>query len=176
MLDRPITIDTGPADPALGTEWARLYANLVDRKGIRDSRAFSAESLAAQLGIPGAHTVVSRAEYTLLGVDLYYIVGRTAFAHLSAYSPEGYRRSVSYAMTVAACDYLKPLADYFDQGGAPSGAAGQGIAAFKSGWTDLAMPSYLCGKVLDLAAYARLAPEADPFGFFPAYRAGEFTR
>lgn len=173
----PLDIQAGPADPGLGAEWARLYANLVARKGIRDSRAFSAESLAAQLAVPGAHVVQARDGGSLLGIDLYYIANRTAYAHLSAYSPEGYGRSVSYAMTVAACDYLKPLADHFDQGGAPAGAAGQGIAAFKSGWTSLTLPSYLCGKVLDPAAYARLAPGADPAeGFFPAYRAAEWVR
>lgn len=172
----PLDIQAGPADPGLGAEWAGLYANLVARKGIRDARAFSAESLAAQLAVPGAHAIVARDGGALLGIDLYYIANRTAYAHLSAYSPEGYGRSVSYAMTVAACEYLKPLADHFDQGGAPAGAAGQGIAAFKSGWTALTLPSFLCGKVLDQDAYDRLAPSADPGGFFPAYRAGEWVR
>jgi hypothetical protein len=169
-------IEAGPADPTFGPAWAGLYAHLIDKKDIQDARAFSAESLGAQLAVPGAHLVTAWEGATLLGADLYYLDRGRAFAHLSAYAPEGYARSVSYPMLAAAVDYLRPLADVIDLGGAAAGAAGQGMAHFKAGWTGQTRPSQLCGKVLDPAAYARLAPGADPDGFFPAYRAGEFRR
>jgi hypothetical protein len=172
----PVRIEAGPADPAFGSAWAGLYAHLVDRKDIRDARAFSAESLSAQLSVPGAHLVTAWEGETLLGADLYYLDRGRAFAHLSAYAAEGYARSVSYPMLAAALDYLAPLASALDLGGAPAGPAGQGIAAFKAGWTKLTLPSHLCGKILDPEAYASLAPDADPLSFFPAYRAGEFRR
>lgn len=170
----PLRIEAGPADPAFGPAWAGLYANLVDRKDIRDARAFSAQSLTAQLSVPGAHLLTGWQDDTLLGADLYYLDGDRAYAHLSAYAPEGYARSVSYPMLAAALDYLKPMASVLNLGGAPAGPAGRGIAAFKAGWTSMTLPSHLCGKVLDPAAYDRLAPESDPDGYFPAYRAGEF--
>jgi hypothetical protein len=172
----PVRIESGPADPAFGPAWAGLYANLVTRKDIRDSRAFSPESLAAQLSVPGAHVVTAWEADTLLGADLYYLDRGRAFAHLSAYAPEGYARSISYRMLAAALDALRPSADVLDLGGAPAGPSGQGIAAFKSGWTSRTLPSYLCGKILDQEAYAHLAPDADPDGFFPAYRAAEYRR
>ncbi len=171
---KPLRIEAGPADPTFGPAWAGLYANLIERKDIRDARAFSPENLSAQLSVPGAHLVTGWDGETLLGADLYYLDGAQAFAHLSAYAPEGYARSVSYPMLAAAVDYLKPRVSVIDLGGAPAGAAGQGIAAFKAGWTLQTRPSFLCGKVLDPAAYASLSPDAGATDYFPAYRAGEF--
>ena len=168
-------IVAGPPTADLAEGWARIYAHLVAKKHITDARAFSAESLAAQLRVPGAQVVTAWDGETLLGVDLYYLDRGRAFAHLSAYSPQGYTASVSYPMLAAAMDHLRPRADTIDLGGAPAGPAGPGIAQFKAGWTPQTRPSYLCGKVLDPAAYARLAPGADPAGWFPAYRSGEYT-
>ena len=172
----PVRIESGPADPNFGPAWATLYAHLIARKDIRDARAFSGQSLTAQLAVPGAHLVTAWDGTTLLGADLYYLDRGRAFAHLSAYAPEGYARSVSYPMLAAALDALKPLADVLDLGGAPAGAPGQGIADFKTGWTAQTLPSYLCGKVLDPAVYRTLAPDADPQGYFPNYRGTDFRR
>ncbi len=169
-----VRIEAGPADPALGAAWAALYGHLVAKKSIRDARAFSPQSLAAQLAVPGAQLVTAWDGPQLLGADLYYLDRGRAYAHLSAYAPEGYARSVSYPMLAAAIEHFRTSASVIDLGGAPAGPAGQGIAHFKSGWTSQTLPSHLCGKVLDARAYLELAPGADPDGFFPAYRAGEY--
>ena len=168
-------IVAGPPTADLATGWAQIYAHLVAKKHITDARAFSAESLAAQLRVPGAQVVTAWDGGTLLGVDLYYLDRGRAFAHLSAYAPQGYAASVSYPMLAAAMDHLRPLADAIDLGGAPAGPAGPGIAQFKAGWTPMTRPSFLCGKVLDTAAFATLAPGADAEGWFPAYRSGEYS-
>ena len=168
------TIQAGPASEDLAEGWAQLYAHLIEKKHIQDARAFSVQALAAQLVVPGAHVVTAWAEDELLGVDLYYLDRGTAFAHLSAYAPQGYSASVSYPMMAAAMEYFAPIADAINLGGAPGGASGPGIAHFKSGWTERTLSSFLCGKILDPAAYAVLAPEARAEGWFPAYRAGEY--
>jgi len=180
-LARPgVTIAAGPAQAGDGAAFAGLYAHLVDRKGIRDARAFSAASLAAQAELPGAHLVTAHLDGVLVGADLYYLAGGRAYAHLSAYAPEGYARAVSYPMMAAAVAYFAGRANVIDLGGAPPGAAGEGMAHFKRGWTGVTAPAFLCGRVLDPVAYARLAPGtdgvADPDGWFPAYRRGEFSR
>ncbi len=176
-LARPgVSIAAGPARAGDGAGFAGLYAHLVDRKGIRDARAFSRDSLIAQAELPGAHLVTAHLGGVLVGADLYYLAGGRAYAHLSAYAPEGYAHAVSYPMMAAAVDYFAGVADVIDLGGAPPGPAGEGMAAFKRGWTGVTAPTYLCGRVLDPGAYARLAPEADPAGWFPAYRRGEFSR
>jgi len=182
----PARIEAGPADPGLGPAFAALYAGLAEKKGIRDLRRFDADSLAAQLAVPGAHLVTAWAAETLIGADLYYLDAEVAHAHLSAYAPEGYDLSVSYPMMAAAQDYFAPRAAFINLGGVPaekSGAgeagAGGGIGHFKRGWTDRSRPTFLCGAVLDRAAYDRLsaarAPGSKPgTEWFPAYRAGEF--
>lgn len=170
----PPQIRIGPPWPGLADDWARLYAHLVDRKQIADARAFAPAALAAQLAVPGAEIVTAWEGDRLLGADLYYLDRGIAYAHLSAYAPEGYAASVSYPMMAAAIDHFRPRAGVIDLGGAPGGTSGPGVAAFKAGWTGLTRPSHLCGKVLDAGAYTRLAPGASPAGWFPAYRAGEY--
>lgn len=167
-------IKAGPATADLAQGWAELYAHLVEKKHISDARAFSVAALTAQLLVPGAEVVTAWDGETLLGVDLYYLDRGRAFAHLSAYAPAGYAASVSYPMMAAAMEHFAGRAQVIDLGGAPGGVAGPGIAAFKTGWTQVTRPSYLCGKILDPVAYARLAQGADPSGWFPAYRAGEY--
>jgi len=173
----PARIEAGPADPGLAEAWIRLYSTLIARKQIADARAFPPASLAAQLQVPGAHLVTAWEGTALIGADLYYLDGEVARAHLSAYAPEGYARSISYPMIAAAAEYFAPRAALIDLGGAPAveaGRRGGGVAHFKRGWTSLSRPSRLCGKIFDRAAYAALSGGAGG-GWFPAYRAGEFA-
>ena len=172
-----VRIEAAPADPAMAADWVRLYGTLVARKRISDLRAFSADSLSAQLGVPGAHLVSAWEGRRMIGADLYYVDGPVAYAHLSAYAPEGYARAVSYPMIAVAAEYFRVLADVLDLGGAPAAEAGHeggGVAHFKRGWTTLTRPSYLCGKIFDAAAYARLSGGTE-VAWFPAYRNGEFA-
>ena len=172
----PARIEAGPADPGLGPVFATLYAGLAEKKGIRDLRRFDGPGLAAQLAVPGAHLVTAWEGEALIGTDLYYLQDRIAHAHLSAYAPEGYARSVSYPMIAAAHEHFAPLADWINLGGVPAGEGeGGGIGHFKRGWTDVTRPTHLCGAVLDRGAYDRLSAERAPgTEWFPAYRAGEF--
>lgn len=172
-------IKAGPARADVSPAFAALYAGLADKKGITDLRRFDAASLAAQVAVPGAHLVTAHDGETLLGADLYYLDGDVAYAHLSAYAPEGYARSVSYPMIAAAHAYFASRARWIDLGGIPAHEAGQtggGVGHFKRGWTDITRPTYLCGAVLNQEAYDRLAADRAPAGttWFPAYRAGEF--
>jgi hypothetical protein len=171
-----VRIEARPVRAGDGAALAGLYAHLVERKGIRDARAFARASLVAQAELPGAHAVIAYCNEKIVGYDLYYFYFNRAYAHLSAYAPEGYALAVSYTMMAAAVEYFAPLACVIDLGGAPPGPAGEGMAHFKRGWTEVTAPSWLCGRVLDAAAYARLAPGAGPGGWFPAYRRGEFAR
>lgn len=153
-----------------------LYATLVDRKNICDFRAFDRESLLAQVLAPGALIVEARLDGLLAGMDLYYVDGAHAHAHLSAYADVGYALSVSYPMMAFAIEALGDYANALNLGGAPA-AGGDGIRHFKKGWSQATRPSFLCGRILDQKGYARIAGSSfDPQSYFPAYRAGEFSR
>jgi CelD/BcsL family acetyltransferase involved in cellulose biosynthesis len=87
-----------------------------------------------------------------------------AYYHLAAYSPAGYEVSTSYALFVLAFERLRELGvRYVDLGGAER----DGLTRFKRGWATEERVAHLCGRVLDRAAYDRLAHSSD---WFPAYR------
>jgi hypothetical protein len=163
----PVPADLGP--------WCALYGGLADKHGIDSLRRFSPASFAHQLAVPGAQLVLAWEGETLLGADLYYLDGDVAYAHLSAYAARGYDLSVSYPMMAYAITALAGQARWIDLGGAPMTANASGISHFKRGWTDLTRTAYLCGKVLDRAAFDRLSA-GHPEGYFPPYRAGDFRR
>lgn len=154
--------------------WSALYAGLAARHGIHDMRRFDDASFAQQLAVPDAQFVLAYDGDTLIGADLYYVDGDVAYAHLSAYAEAGYVRSVSYPMMAFAIEALKGRVCYIDLGGAPM-SAGDGMTHFKRGWTDQMRLSYLCGRVLDAAAFDKLSPEGVT-DYFPPYRRGEFAR
>ena len=62
---------------------------------------------------------------------------------------------------------------WVDLGGtAGTGAGDEGLARFKRGWASEQRDAYLCGRIIDQVAYARLA-EAHSSEWFPAYRAAD---
>lgn len=170
-----LCLASGPAEVSMAADWIRLYEVLVTRKNIRDMRGFGAGSLRKQLLVPGAHLLTAWEGAEAVGADLYFLDGEVAYAHLSAYSERGYELSASYVMMDRAIEYFRGLgARYIDLGGAPAAGA-SGLLDFKSGWTRLTRPSYLCGKVLDPIAYQDLCPSgAASSAYFPSYRQGEF--
>ncbi|WP_372886495.1 GNAT family N-acetyltransferase [Shimia sp.] len=178
QLRRPrpgLTLALRAPTAADAAAFADLYASLVARKAIRDFRAFDRASLIAQAQVPGALIVEARIGGRLAGIDLYYVDGPRAHAHLSAYDALGYGMAVSYPMMEFAIRALAAHARVLNLGGAPA-TGGAGIGHFKRGWTGSTRPSFFCGRVLDPAAYARLAGAAfAPGGHFPAYRSGEFA-
>lgn len=158
-------------------EWARLYEALVRRHEIEGIAAFSRESFARQLRVPGLHAFRARREDRTVGMTLWYTVDDRAHYHLGAYNDAGYEVGASFALFQAALEHLREGGvRRVDLGGGvgleddPS----DGLARFKRGWATETRQALLCGRILDRDAYARLAPEADIQGYFPAYRAGEF--
>lgn len=176
MVREGLTLDLRLPTPEDAEAFVRLYANLVDRKTIDDFRAFDQESLFAQVLAPGALIVEARLGGLLAGMDLYYVDGEHAHAHLSAYADVGYALSVSYPMMAFAINALGDYANALNLGGAPA-SGGDGIRHFKKGWSNATRPSFLCGRVLDPKGYAQIAGcPFDPQSYFPAYRAREFSR
>jgi hypothetical protein len=170
-----IAVAAEPSDAL--DDWVALYDTLTRKRGIAGLRRFSRAIFAAQLAVPGTVLIAARLDGRLLGIDWYIQDGARVFAHLSAYSDEGYDHSVSYPLMAAAIAHFRTHAAVLDLGGAPSVAAANagGIAAFKSGWSNRTLPSYFCGSVLMQDEYRRLCggePKAD--AFFPLYRRGEF--
>jgi hypothetical protein len=145
-------------------DWIGLYAGLVDRHGLTGIRAFSPTAFRRQLELPGMVAVRAERGGETVGMALWLEDAPHAYYHLAAYSPAGYEVSASYALFPAAFERLRELGvRYVELGGAERG----GLTRFKRGWATGERVAHLCGRVLDRAAYARLAGPSD---WFPAYR------
>jgi hypothetical protein len=155
-------------------EWASMFAVLAARHRLRGLKAFSAEALAAQLATPGLVMFrVVKGEETL-GFQLWYVQGDVGYGHLMAFSEDGYRRAVSYALTYEALRYFagQGAPRWLDLGGAAGRGADEGLLFFKRGWSNARRTVYLCGRIGDRAAYDSLTG-GQTSDYFPAYRRGE---
>jgi Acetyltransferase (GNAT) domain len=145
-------------------DWVRLYAGLAARHRLTGMRAFSRASFARQLELPGMVALRALRDGETVGMTLWLADAPRAYYHLAAYSQAGYEVSASYALFDAAFAHLRALGVRLVELG---GAERDGLTRFKRGWATGERIAHLCGRVLDRAAYARLAGPSD---WFPAYR------
>lgn len=157
-------------------DWLRLYDHLVERHAIEGVARFSAESFARQFRVPGMLVARATVAGDVVGMTLWAVDGARAYYHLGAYDDRGYRARASYAMFSRVFDMLaaRGVREIGLGAGAGAQASSAGLERFKRGWAAETRQVYLCGRILDPAAYdaacrsrGRLATE----GFFPAYRA-----
>ena len=159
-------------------DWVRLFDLLVQKHQLHGMRAFSRDSFARQLTVPGI--VMFRASHKgdTVGLHLWFAQGEVGYAHLGATSAEGRALMASYGLYAAALEWFTSRVQWLSLGAAAgtNGKRGDGLAFFKRGWSTGTRPVYVCGRVFDQAAYADLAAEkrAGGVAYFPAYRHGEF--
>lgn len=157
------------------SHWNRLYGHLAETLNIQGLRRFSDEIFASMIQVPGVTLVVAWLGHEPIGADWYFADEDRVYAHLSAYSPEGYERSISYPMMAFALEYFQDRARILDLGGVPRAAdGGEGLAYFKAGWATRQVPAFFWGKVVDPDRYRSLCGGESDSLFFPAYRASEF--
>jgi hypothetical protein len=114
-----------------------------------------------------------------LGAHLWYQHGDVAYSHLSAYSDEGYKMRISYALNWAANDYFAGKVHWLNLGaGAGLSTKGMdGLSLFKKGFATDRRQAFFCGTVFDRSLYDELTNTAGNrlTDYFPAYRKGEFA-
>jgi hypothetical protein len=160
-------------------DWLALYSTLIERHNIRGIRAFSRESFAKQLNVPGI--VVFRAVHkgVTIGAHLWYMQGQVAYSHLEAVNHTGYRLRAAYALYWSAIEWFSNEVRWLDLGGGVGIAARgmDGLSTFKRGWSNGTRPAYFCGRVFALEKSEKLtrAMNISETEYFPAYREGEFV-
>lgn len=159
-------------------QWVDLFANLRKRRNIQGIRAFSRETFALQLKIPGLVMFEALAEGHTVGLDLWYVQGDVAYGHLVSFSEEGYKLRASYATKWTMLNYFSDKIRWIDLGGGAgtSTNVNDGLTQFKQGWSNETKPVHLCGRIFQRDQYRELC-DAIIVGqstHFPAYRAGEF--
>jgi hypothetical protein len=168
------------ADPTLfGDVWIELYANLIQRHGIRGLTAFSATSLKAQLAVPGVSMFRASRNNETVGITLWYTDRAVAYYHLGAYSDPGYALEASFALFWRALEHFaNESLQWLDLGaGAGISAQADGLTRFKRGWSTGTRTAYFCGRIFDQSKYDEVMRirNATATSYFPAYRQGEFA-
>jgi hypothetical protein len=177
---RALDIELCETPLAFLDDWVALYDVLVRTHRLQGMRAFSRDSFARQLAVPGIVMFRASHEGVTVGLHLWYAQDDVAYAHLGATSAEGRTLMASYALYAAAIDWFTPRARWLSLSGAAgtSRADDDGLTFFKRGWSTGSRPVYVCGRVLDAAAYADLAARrrGSEDYYFPSYRRGEFDQ
>jgi hypothetical protein len=160
-------------------EWSTLYATLVDRHKIKGIAAFSAESFAKQLRVPGIVVLAALHDYATVGMLLWYRQGNRAYYHLGAYNFRGYELGASFALFDYSIRYFAQEGFAWLNLGSGAGTgsvADQGLSRFKQGWSTSVRTAYFCGRILDRERYQEIwkSRRLPTTQYFPAYRVGEF--
>ena len=161
-------------------EWVGLYKNLIRQHKITGMAAFSRDSFAKQLCVPGIVAFRARHEMITVGMLLWYMQGNIGYYHLGAYSEFGYELRVSFALFSFAIEHFAANGLRWLNLGAGAGVKGDstdGLSRFKRGWSTDTRTVYFCGRIFNHARYEEIL-KASGLGFtkyFPAYRQGEFS-
>jgi len=153
-------------------EFSRLYDSLIEAHHISGVAAFSSSFFQALTKSKGIRAVAAYLAGRIVSMMLFVEFDRRAYAFLAGTTDDGRANSAHYGLYAEA---LENLADYsiVNLGGAPgtSDDPEHGIAFAKRRLTNTTSQSYLCGMILDDAAYSALlpAPGRTP-EYFPAYR------
>ena len=172
-----LAVERCPEPARLADDWCRLYANLIALHAITGVAAFSPESLARQLRVPGLDMFCARHEGELVGIALWYSQDNVAYYHLAAYSERGYELRASFALFWRALEHFAAANLRFANLGAGAGLKADGLSRFKRGWATTTRTAYLCGRIFDHARYSALteARGTNATDYFPAYRTGDFN-
>lgn len=174
---RGMTVEVVDHPSEIVDDWLRLQGELQRRHAVKGERLLSREGTARLFAMPGIIVLRASLEGVLLGLHVDILENGVVYAHLAAYSREGYAANASSALNVFEIDFFKGKARWIDWGGNAGHAenADDGLARFKSRYATGTVPVYLCGKILQRDRYDALARahlSSNP-AFFPAYRAGE---
>ena len=175
---REVGVEECAAPAAHLDDWVALYRVLTERHGIEGPAAFSRESFARQLRVPGVAAFRAVRDGETVGMLLWYVQGERAYYHLGAYSPRGYELRASFALFSRSIEeFARRGLRWLDLGGgAGVGGAAAGLSRFKEGWATGVRMAYFCGRIFDRARYEEIvrARGVPPTRYFPAYRLGEF--
>jgi hypothetical protein len=160
-------------------EWFGLYKNLIRRHQITGIAAFSRDSFATQLNVPGIVAFRARYEGVTVGINLWYVQGNVGYYHLGAYSEFGYELQASFGLFSFAIEHFAAKGLRWLNLGAGVGVKGDGtdgLSRFKRGWSSDTRTVYLCGRIFNRSRYEEIvrAKGMGITGYFPAYRRGEF--
>lgn len=174
---RNLTVECHPQPLQFLDEWTRLFELVVKKFRIKGIRAFSRESFARQLALPGAFMSLARFQGEPVAAHIQMVHGDAAYAHLAAANDVSRELGAGYALYYAEIEYFAHKVRWLDWGGEAGLAKDGGLSSFKRGWSTDTRPVYFCSRIFDRVRYDEIANAkvAYPTSYIPAYRAGEFN-
>jgi hypothetical protein len=151
--------------------WAGLYAGLVAARRVTGPADFSGAYFQALAAAPAIVAFLARVDGACAAMSLWFAAEGVVYNHLNAANALGYARGANFALYDAAISHFRGAGVINLGAGLSTGEAGDGLAAFKRGFANASVQSYICGAVLDAARYAQLSRGRPDDGYFPAYRA-----
>jgi hypothetical protein len=151
-----------------------LYDDLARRHAITGRAALPPEALVAQAQVPGATLFRATVDGDVVGVHLWVQSGTTAFYYLGATDDAGRAARAAYALFDHGLEHHRATATVAHLGagaGVDGAGADDGLVRFKRGWATRTRTAYLAGRIVDHAAYRRLAAGRPRTTYFPAHRA-----
>lgn len=166
---RRCSIECGGLEPWLD-DWSRLYAALVEHRGITGAAAFPQTAFHALAKDPAVVAFAATAGSRIVGMTLWFAHGGIVYNHLTAVDANGYAAGASFALYDSAIRHFEGQGIINLGGGAGAGAGEGGLFEFKRGFANGEVQALICGAVLDQQRYAALGGSAES-PFFPSYRA-----
>jgi hypothetical protein len=152
-------------------EWRALYAGLVALRRVSGPANFSDAYFQVLAAAGPVVAFLARVEGACAAMSLWFAAEGVVYNHHNAANPLGYARGANFALYDAAISHFLGAGVINLGGGLSTGQADDGLAAFKRGFANASVQSYICGAVLDAARYAELSQGRPDDGYFPAYRA-----
>jgi GNAT acetyltransferase-like protein len=153
-------------------DWTALYAGLVARRQVSGPADFS-DAYFQALAVAGPVVAfIATVEGACAAMSLWFAQDGVVYNHLNAANALGYARGANFALYDAAISHFSGVGVINLGGGLGTAkATGDGLAAFKRGFANASVQSYICGAVLHPERYAELSRGRPDDGYFPAYRA-----
>lgn len=176
---REVEVELCPDPILLLDDWIALYENLIERHDIEGVQAFSPDTFAKQLRVPGIVALRALHQGETVSMLLWFVQKGVGYYHLGASSDQGYELQASFGLFWTAIEYFANQGLRWLNLGAGAGTeadSNDGLSRFKRGWAQETRTAYFCGRIFDRASYEMLkqARGIETTSYFPAYRQGEF--
>lgn len=168
------TVTTRPIELADHIDaWIALYDGLTDRHNLSGMHVFPRRGYEMLARLPGVHTIGGFIDEEMVACHIWVMHAGRVHSHLTASNALGYANRAAYAVSDASVKYFAD-ADIINFGGGAGlgNDASDGLTQFKRGFSNDQAQSYICGAILDRAAYRELSGHDDVAEneYFPAYR------
>lgn len=151
-------------------EWTNLYEHLSRRHSIPKNRKLPEAHhrfLASRQEVRGFGAFLSG---ELVSATLWVVEEGRAYHHLSASSLAGYETGASYGVMASSLEELRYVVCDLGGGAGDHERDRVGLESYKRGFCNSTRNAYVCGKILESAAYEELSSGLDRNNYFPAYR------